>query len=317
MDNFQTAYVPVFNRIADHIGLWCLEPIFASQLWEFVRTPEQLRAHMLVEPEEPKCAVDMISTPNGAIADIKISGLMMKGQSSFGGTSTILARREIRKAASDPDTAGIMLSIDSPGGSVSGTSELGADIKAASSAKPVWSYIEDTGASAAFWAASQTQKIFANTPHAMVGSIGTYQVLYDQSAAAEKEGVKTLLFATGSLKGLGTPGTKITDEQISHVQGLIDNAQLSFDAAVKSGRNMTDEQLKRVRHGGVVSAKDAIAAKLIDGIAPKEKVMGDFVRHLKSPRQFMQNAEVNEVLAKGGLPMMRSSLPTIKGSQGI
>lgn len=316
MEHFQSAHVPIFNRITDHIGIWCLEPIFASQLWEFVRTPEQLRAHMVLEPEEPKCAVDMISTPSGTIADIKISGLMMKGQSSMGGTSTVLARREIRKAASDPDVRGIMLSIDSPGGSVSGTSELGAEIKSAGDAKPIWSFIEDCGASAAYWAASQTQKIYANTPHAMTGSIGTYQVMHDLSAAAEKEGVKTLLFATGSLKGLGAPGTKITEEQQAHVQGLIDNAQLSFDAAVKSGRNMTDDQLKRVRHGGVVSAKDAIGAKLIDGIASREKVLQDFARHLKSPRQFMQNANTNEVLAKGGLPMKRSGLPTIKGSQG-
>lgn len=64
---------------------------------------------------------------------------------------------------------------------MAGTDDLARDVKAASRAKPLWAHIEDMGASAAYWVASQASKITANSETALVGSIGTLQVIHDHT----------------------------------------------------------------------------------------------------------------------------------------
>lgn len=301
-----TLNLPHFARIDEYAGAWLISPDHFAALFNATRFID-MRAHF-AQKIEPLAVAEKVSAAGGkTISVIRLSGLLMKGRSSMGGTSTIEARREIRNAANDPDVDGIMLAIDSPGGTVAGTPDLAADIAAAGKAKPVHAHIEDLGASAAFWAASQAARISANSSTALVGSIGTLQVIYDQSAAAEKEGVRTLLFATGPLKGLGTPGTKVTEEQAAHVQQLVDSVQLSFDAAVKKGRNLSTAELAAVRHGGVLTAGAALDAKLIDAIQPLSKSINDLSRSL-SEKGGRQRAELVtgafKTIQHSGLPSL-------------
>lgn len=320
--------IPRFARVDDYGGAWCIEPVFAPSLWHLANNPSEIVHHVAEMAEkypdgmkvsDMKCVVEVTSEYGVGIADILISGPMMKHQPSGGGTSTIMARREISNAVKNKEVSGILLTIDSGGGTVDGMAELGAAIKAAGKQKPTWAFIQDKGASAAYWAAAQTSKIYANTPHAWVGSIGTLLAVQDASALAEKKGIKTLLFRTGPLKGMGTPGTAITDEHSKHLQALVEGVQESFDAAVKSGRGLSNTELADVKHGGVMLARDAVAAKLIDGVAPKEKVLAEFARHLKSQRTFSQNVKLEdtEPIAAGVLPTRELMiLPMIQGSKG-
>jgi protease-4 len=169
----------------------------------------------------------------------------------------------------------------------------------------VVAHIDDLGASAAYWIASQADKITANQPSALVGSIGTIQVIYDQSAAAEQQGIRPLVFATGPLKGLGTPGTKVTEEQAAHVQSLVDSVQVNFDAAVMKGRRMSAKELAAVRHGGVMTATQALNAKLIDAIQPLGKTI---VEMMSPPKAAVRaSTEVFSMLQHGGLPALATS----------
>jgi signal peptide peptidase SppA len=228
-----------------------------------------LFAHIANAPQRTAAAAgyDVAKVGKETVAVVTLTGVLMKSVPSMQqGTSTIEARRAIRKAADDPDVSAILLAIESPGGTVSGTFDLAADIKAAAKKKPVWAQIEDLGASAAYAAASQADKIFANNATAEVGSIGTVMAVYDLSGQAEKEGIKTLVFKTGPIKGAGIPGSVITEEQQAHFQARVDEAQKSFDAAVQKGRGLTDKQLADVKTGGVFGATEALSRKLIDGI---------------------------------------------------
>jgi protease-4 len=121
--------------------------------------------------------------------------------------------------------------------------------------------------------ASQADQIFAGNATAKVGSIGTFQVVYDYSGAAAAEGIKTLVFATGPLKGLGAMGAPVTDEQQVYLQSMINESQTHFDSAVRSGRGMNATQLAAVRHGGVFPAGEAVEKRLIDGIRSLEKTI--------------------------------------------
>ena len=260
---------PDFHRLTDYFGVWCFEPLRFDAMWALIRETD-LAAHIAEQAaaQQPRGSnADLIPVKGGkSVAMLPVRGMMMKGQSSLGGTSTVQLRRDIRQAANDPNVSGILLNIDSPGGTAAGMADLVVDVRAASRKKPVWSQIEDLGASAAYQLAAASDAIYANSTDAAVGSIGTMMVVYDYSKAFDASGIKAYKFATGPLKGAGATGTELTQEQRDHFQTLIDSLQESFDQVVKTGRGLNASQLTAVKTGGVFLAKDAKQLGLIDGI---------------------------------------------------
>jgi signal peptide peptidase SppA len=289
-----TITAPRFARVSDYFGPWAIEPLAGRSLWELARGKD-LFAHVALErvraeagdddgpTPEPKSAVELQPDGRGkSVATVRVEGTLMKRASSLGGSGTVQMRRDLRQAANDADVSAILLAVDSPGGTVAGTDELAQEVKAAAKKKPVMAFVSDLCASAAYWVASQADAIFVNSDTALVGSIGTLMTVYDVSKAAEQQGVEAVVFATGPLKGAGTQGSKITDEQRAYFQSIVDSAQGSFDAAVKRGRSLTDAQLKAVRTGGVFSAAEAEDKKLIDGVKTYDQVIGLLVKEAYS-----------------------------------
>lgn len=271
--------VPIFPRVEEFVGVWAMEPTAFTTALELIQRMD-LAAHMQTPVPPLRASMEKQVTNTGkAVAVIRVLGTLMKQQTSMAeGSSTIQLRRELRLAASDPDVSAILLAIDSPGGTVSGTDDLAAEVRNARKSKPVWAFIEDFGASAAYWIASQCEKVFANSDTALVGSIGTLMTVYDFSGAAEKEGIKTFVFQTGSLKGSGVPGSVITEEQAAYFQGIVNSAQVSFDAAVRKGRGLSEKQLGAIRSGAVFSAGEALDRKLIDGIRTFEQTVNELAK---------------------------------------
>ena len=301
----ETLLVPHYARLMDYAGPWSLHPVQMSLLNKLVDTGEIFAFAASSNDEPLKSAMTLRAIPGGkAVAVINLDGVLMKGQ-SWWGTSTVQARRDIRQAVADPDVSGIMIKVHSPGGTVAGIFDLAADVRAANRAKPVFAHIEDMGASAAYHAVAWASRITLNSPDALVGSIGTFQVLNDLSAMAEREGVRTILVATGPLKGMGTPGTKITDDQVNHVQGLVHAAQGIFDIAVRQGRNMNAKELENVRHGGVFIGQEAVNAKLVDAVQSEDKSMKELVQAVAT--RGGARAEARDVL-----PMRYDVLPVMQ-----
>jgi signal peptide peptidase SppA len=210
-----------------------------------------------------------------SIARIQVRDVLMKGRPFFRGTSTVEVGNAVDRAAADPNVSGILLEIDSPGGTVAGTEALAGKVRAARRKKPVWAAIEDLGASAAYWVASQANSIYATSKTALVGSVGTVLTVYDVSKAAEGQGVRPRVFSTGPLKGAGTPGAPVTDEDAVYFQGLVNEAQTHFDAALRSpmGRGFSAAELNAVKTGGVFPAGEAQRLRLIDGVRSLDSIL--------------------------------------------
>lgn len=270
-------HVPRFARGVDYAGVWAIEPTRGAALWAEARRTDLVRH--VAEAGPPKLRSELLieKGPKGeSIGVVMLAGPLMKAVGSMEpGTSTVQARRDLRKAAADPEISAILLAIDSPGGTVAGTADLAADVLSAQKRKPVWAYVADLGASAAFWIGSQAERLVANDRTALVGSIGTLAVVYDLSAMAEKEGIKTLVFGTGPLKGAGAPGAAVTEEQQEYFRGMVEDAQRSFDHAVRSGRKITAGQLADAKTGGVFGATEALDRKLIDAIDSWDRTVSE------------------------------------------
>ncbi len=207
------------------------------------------------------------------IAVIDVVGSLMKQESSASSsTSTAMLRGTIRKASADPEVKGIMLRVDSPGGTVAGTQDLADDIAAAAARKPMAAYVEDLCASAAYWLASQCPTISANK--GLVGSIGTYMTVYDTSGAAAMEGVKAYVVRAGKMKGAGTPGTEVTPEQLADWQRIVDALNNDFLAGVAQGRKMPLDKVAALADGRIHPAEQARQLGLIDYIDSFDGAMG-------------------------------------------
>lgn len=252
-------------------GIWGIEPLWMAEALQRVVVPT---AH-----EEPQ-AEDMLSRQAylkvGDTAVLRLAGPMQKGQSFFlallGGTSTIAVRRALYQAAADETVGQIMLSIDSPGGQVAGTAELAQAVREVSYQKPVMAYIEDLGASAAYWVASQAQTISTNAL-AEVGSIGVMVAVEDMSARAEQMGIKVHVVSSGPDKGVGVPGTPLLPPHLQAIQERVDALAQHFFAAVAEGRGLTKTQLAAVTTGKVFAAQDAVTMGLTDQIQTFSEAM--------------------------------------------
>lgn len=248
---------------AQHFGPWMIEPYWFAQAVAAVNSGAMVpdvEAALQADAEEAGYDLD-----DAGVAAIALHGQMTKGSSSFGGASTVRIRQSIRRAVRDESVKGILLHIDSPGGAVAGTAELADDVARANETKPVYAYIEDLGASAAYYVASQARRISAN-PAGMIGSIGTVAVLEDTSGAAEQAGVKVHVISTGVYKAAGVPGTEITDEQLEYAQGLVDEHNGLFMQAIKHGRNMSIGEVRKLADGRMHMAADAKELNLIDAV---------------------------------------------------
>lgn len=282
MDN-RTITIPRFHRAADYVGVWAIDPMAAEALQRMC-SGGGLQAHVQASsPPILKSAIEVTKSPSGVnVAVIKVEGTLMKQQSSMeAGTSTVRLRRDIQLAVRDSEIGAILLAVDSPGGTVAGTEALARDVANAAKQKPVWAQVDDMAASAAYWIASQATAIYAGQNTDLIGSIGTILSVVDTSKMAEANGLQVRVFSTGALKGAGMDGMPITEEQAAYFQGLVDSAQVQFDAWVKKGRGLSQKSLDAVKTGEVFSASDALSKKLIDGIQPMEKTIADLGQSAK------------------------------------
>lgn len=253
---------------AQHFGPWMVYPQWFAQALSAVKAgtfkPMQASEDMPVTDEEGYATSD--GGDGTLLAIIPIVGQMTKAGSSYGGASTVEVRKALRKAVGDDSVSAILLHIDSPGGTVAGTGDLAAEVAEADKRKPVYTYFEDLGASAAYWVGSQSRRVFAN-PTAEIGSIGTMTYVEDTSGAYEKAGIKVTLIATGPYKGQWVDGNPVSDEYIDAVRTEVEDLNEHFLAGVMSGRNLSRERLMESADGRVFIASKALQLGLIDEVA--------------------------------------------------
>lgn len=265
-----------------HAGPWMIETKWMTLAFRAAQ------ARGFVEHATVNADVDSRPAMREDVAIIPIIGPIMKGDSKFGGANSVRLRKMVREAAANASVGRIMLHVDSPGGTVAGTKDLADEVARAAMQKPVHAFIEDLGASAAYWIASQASHVTANKT-AEVGSIGTVAIVEDASGALDAAGIKVHVVSTGAYKGAFAEGTEITADQLDYLQKLVDGMNESFLAAVRSGRRgkMTASQLRESADGRVFLADEAKERGLIDSIGNSQ----DAIDRLQKTRSVPKSAD--------------------------
>lgn len=262
-------------HLEQYWGAWAITPeAFNAHYAWFQKLDLHVHLQQAQQAAKEKAAEGTLyPVTKEGVALIELRGTLMKQVSSMSlNTSTVQARRQIRAAQQDPEVKAILLRVESPGGSANGTKELADDVAAAAKLKPVWSYIEDIGASAAYWIAASASKVFANST-ALVGSIGTYMVVRDSSGLAAAEGVKVHIVHAGKFKGAGHPGTEVTSEHLAYIQEIVDGTNAFFVQGVAAGRQFSPERAQSLSDGRVHLAAAALQLGLIDGVQTLEQTV--------------------------------------------
>jgi protease-4 len=273
-----------------YFGLWAVDDsLFLAQLERIgqMNLLAHVEIHQSGQSGDSRAAASFEGHgPDPRIAKIQIQGTMTKRGSSFSDAGSMIALRQtIRAAARDDEISGILLVIDSPGGTVAGTADLAREVYKARQSKPVYAYVEDMAASAAYWVASQADRVYANDATALVGSIGTFVGLYDYSEQAAKKGIRPVVIKAGTYKGAGFPGAEITDEQKAIWQEIVDATQAEFTQGFARGRKLSIQSAEALVQGRVWMASDAKDLKLIDGIQTYQDTVSEIVDRSRKARK--------------------------------
>lgn len=180
----------------------------------------------------------------------------------------------IDRLIDDDANKGLLLRVDSPGGTVYESEELYLKLVEykEKTGRPVWTYMEHYAASGGYMISAPSDRIYANS-NTTTGSIGVIMAGYDMTGLYEKLGIRYVSITSGKYKD----SSKMTDEQIAIYQEQVDEYYERFVEIVASGRQMTKEEVKKVADGRVYTAKQALKNGLIDEIG----LYGDMTEEMK------------------------------------
>ncbi len=216
--------------------------------------------------EKPDC--DPEASGGGEIRVIPIRGIIARDVSGWFpfATDTEEIEELIREAARDANVSGIVLDIDSPGGTVNGTIELGDLVKNVSdNEKPIVAYSAGMMCSAAYWIAAGCSGIYARRS-AEIGSVGVYSVVLNMSEMFKMSGVEVELFKSGEHKGAGYPGTELTDEQRALIESEVAATGSVFRLHVTSNRQIQEEDMQGQSFTGDDAIKRGFVNQKVDSI---------------------------------------------------
>ena len=176
-------------------------------------------------------------------------------------------KESLRKAEEDEDIAGVILRINSPGGTVAASDIIYHEIKGFESRKkvPVYACITGLGTSGAYYIATASDQISAH-PTAVTGSIGVILLNFNLEGLLGKIGVREQSIKSGAKKDLMSPFRASTDEERRIMQDIIDSFARRFVDVIMARKNnqLERQELEKLADGRVYTAEQAVAAKLID-----------------------------------------------------
>ncbi|XEG74500.1 signal peptide peptidase SppA [Pseudomonas sp. abacavir_1] len=188
----------------------------------------------------------------------------------------------LKAAFEDSGTKGIVLRINSPGGSPVQSGYIYDEIKRQRGLHPdvkVYAVISDLGASGAYYIASAADEIYADKA-SLVGSIGVTAATFGFVGTMEKLGVDRRVYTSGEHKAFLDPFQPPKAEETQFWQGVLDTTHKQFIDSVKKGRGdrLKDKDHPELFSGLIWSGEQALQLGLIDGLGSTSYVARDVIK---------------------------------------
>ena len=198
--------------------------------------------------------------PQPQIARVTVSGFIADDRAEGEMLATL---------AKDASVKGVIVAIDSTGGSTTGGEALYESLRKLADAKPTAATVGTFGASAAYMAAIATDHIVARRT-SITGSIGVIFEYPEVSALLDKLGVKVETIKSAPLKAEPNPFTPTTDDARAVIQGIVADTFSWFVGIVAERRHLPHDQALTLADGRIYTGQQALDAKLIDELGGED-----------------------------------------------
>ena len=182
-------------------------------------------------------------------------------------------RDELLTELKDDDAVkAVIVSINSPGGTVVGGENLYLGLRALSEDKPVVAVMSSTGTSAAYMTAIATDRIFAREG-TVTGSVGVLMQTADVTGLLDKLGVKPETIKSGPFKAQPNPLEPLGDAPRAQMKDLIMDMHAMFVEMVAARRNMTQDETLALADGRVFTGRQALKLGLVDALGGETEAL--------------------------------------------
>jgi len=202
----------------------------------------------------------------------------------------------VRRLAKDGSVAAVIVSIDSPGGSVAGGESLYDAIRDVAGAKPTVAVMRGTAASAGYMVALPTNRIFAQQS-TLTGSIGVILETAEFSGLLKTLGVDAEAITSGPLKDQPSFSRPLSPEGRDYLNGVVQDMFAQFVDKVVRGRHMTEDAVRKLADGRAYTGRQAKALGLVDEIGGEAEARN----WLSDKYQIAQNLPTDDVERRGFL----------------
>ncbi|WP_134082200.1 signal peptide peptidase SppA [Thiohalophilus thiocyanatoxydans] len=185
----------------------------------------------------------------------------------------------LRNAFQNEKVSGIILRINSPGGSPVQSGYVYDEIARLREQYPntkVYAVITDIGASGGYYIAAGADEIYADKA-SLVGSIGVIMNSFGFTEAIDKLGVERRLYTAGESKGFLDPFTPEKQEEVQHVKGMLNNIHQQFIETVKQGRGDRLSDDPEIFSGLIWTGEESLELGLIDGLGSSSYVAREVI----------------------------------------
>lgn len=199
-----------------------------------------------------------------AVAVVRVEGTIIGTDDTNylngAGSGTVIA--DLKAAEADEDVKAIVLRVDSPGGTVTGSAQIHEYIRDKVT-KPVVVSMASTAASGGYYVSAPADYIFARAD-TTTGSLGVIMSLLNFSEFLDEWGVDVVNVASGPNKAIGSPYDEISEEHLEILNDLLDESYEQFVQIIADGRGLDKARVREIADGRIYSGKQALEVGLVD-----------------------------------------------------
>ncbi len=247
------------------------------------------------------------------VAVVDVLGVIMEGESAS--ADTVIDG--LREAVKDKNTKGIVLNINSPGGSAVQAAYVYEEIrrqKAAHPELPIYAVVGDICASGGYYIASASDKIFVS-PASIIGSIGVVMNGFGFSNVLDKLGVERRLLTAGEHKAMLDPFLPVKEQESKHMQGMLNEVHQQFITAVRQGRGERLKETPDMFSGLVWSGETSVKLGLADDFGSVDTVARNVLGTEEKVNFTPQERLIDRLAGKFGASFAHVIATTFKGPQ--
>ncbi len=206
----------------------------------------------------------------------------------------------VDKLMDTSNNKGILLEMNTPGGTVYASDELYLKLKEYKEVtkKPVYTYMKSEACSGGYYISMASDKIYANR-NAWTGSIGVIISLTNLQGLYDKYGIEEINITSGSNKSMGSAGVELTQEQRNIFQGMVDESYNQFISVIVENRDLDEAKVRELADGRIYTATQAANNKLIDSVCTYDEAVEDIEEQIDSDVFFYNPIVENKSLLSG------------------